>query len=70
MGIYIEAENLLDEHDWKRLRIEALEELVNERGPVSSGFIGDLVDARAALLGGRSGAALIYLERAIAELKR
>ncbi len=70
MGICLEARDLLSEKDWVDLRKEAMDDLLNEKGPRKPHFISDLVDARAALLGRRYAEALSLLDRAICEIKQ
>lgn len=67
--IEIDVRDYLDQREWAQLRKEALDELLNERAPKAGHFLSDLIDARAALLANRPGAALVAIERAIAEVR-
>ena len=68
--VEIDPRDHMTDCDWKELCGEALDELVAGRGLKECGAIGDLVDAREALLARRYGDALVYIERAIDEIKR
>ena len=70
MGIYIDARDVLGDDDWRRLRREAMEELLNERGYRHPSIVTDIVDCRAAIEQNRKAEALFLIERVIADVKR
>jgi hypothetical protein len=69
--IEVDLAEYMDCQDWATLRKEAanevLDDLLDSRGPVEAGVLGDLVDARAALLTKRYSEALRLLDRALSD---
>lgn len=70
MGVWLEARDVLGDDDWKSLRREAMEDLLNEKGYRHPGVVSDIVDARAALESNRKAEALFLIDRVLAGFKQ
>ena len=66
----IDPRDYMDECDWKEVRAEALKQLLGDSCPVDAGIMGDLADARRAILRHRPGEALVLLDRALEAIAR
>lgn len=68
--VSIDPRDYMSDLDWTEIKQEVVKDLLSDRGPVDAGVIGDIIDARRALLRHRPGEAICILDRVITELSQ